>query len=138
MAPGRIFLFLMLLAVAPAWADPVVVVGRESPIANLSRDQAERFYLGRGSAFPDGTPVGLLDLPPGALRDQFYQRLTGKNPHQIRAYWSRLVFTGRARPPREATSPGEVRALLVQNPNFLGYLSDTDVDPSVKVLLRLE
>ncbi|MDY0012455.1 MAG: hypothetical protein RBS40_06145 [Rhodocyclaceae bacterium] len=136
---ARFWILLLLTLLAPsAWADLVLVVGRDSPIASLSREQAERFYLGRGTAFPDGTPVGLLDLPPGNLRDQFYLRLTGKNPIQIRAYWSRQVFTGRARPPREVGSPAELRALLVQNPNLLGYLADGDADATVKVLLRLE
>jgi hypothetical protein len=39
-----------------------------------------------------------VDLPNGQVRDEFYLKLTGKNPAQIQAYWSRLVFTGRALP----------------------------------------
>jgi hypothetical protein len=136
---GRLLLLFALAGAPPAaLADLVLVSGRTSPITQMSLEQAERLYLGRLAALPDGAPVHPLDLPAGALRDQFYQRLTGKNPNQIRAYWSRLVFAGRAAPPREAASPAEVRSLVAKYPDLVGYLPAAEVDGSVRILLRIE
>jgi hypothetical protein len=135
----RLLLLCALLGMAQAAvAELVLVSGRASPVTALSREQAERLYLGRLTALPDGAVVNPVDLPAGALRDQFYLRLTGKNPNQIRAYWSRLVFAGRAAPPPEAASPAELRALVARHPDLVGYLPESEVDGSVRVLLRID
>lgn len=120
-----------------ALAQIVIVSGAKSPLAELTLTQAEQFYLGRAHSLPDGVAVTLADLPPGPLRDQFYQRLTGKNPSQIRAHWSRMVFTGRALPPQEAADIEQLRAWLNAKPNMIGYLPSAEADSRVRVLLRL-
>lgn len=119
--------------------DIVLVTAADGPIDTLGLDIAEQLYLGRRSALADGRPVQLLDLPAGPARDRFYQRLTGKNPAQIRAYWSRLVFTGRALPPREASGIDEARRILLETPGTIGYLPATRAsDPALRILLRLD
>lgn len=120
-----------------AQADTLIVTARAGAIGTLDRQEAERLYLGRTAVLADGTPVALADLPPGNVRDNFYQALTGKNPLQIRTYWSRIVFTGRALPPKEAASAAQLRSWLVANPNMIGYLTDADVDDSLRVLVRI-
>ena len=134
----RALLATALVAVVHcAYAETVLVTGKASTITSLDREEAERLYLGRTAVLKDGTAVTLADLPPGNVRDSFYLTLTGKNPIQIRTYWSRIVFTGRALPPKEASSPTQLRSWLATNPNLIGYLSDADLDDSVRVLLRL-
>ena len=121
----------------PAHAELVIVAGPRSAITELSREHAEKLYLGRATTLTDGTPVTLMDLPVGPARDDFYLKLAGKNATQIRAYWSRLVFTGRAMPPREADSIAEARQWLADIPNLIGYLDKGDVTPGMRVLLRI-
>lgn len=120
-----------------AMADIVLVTAAHSPIVQISREEAEQLYLGRLSALRDGTPVRLLDLPAGEIRDTFYLRLLGKNSIQTRAYWSRMVFTGRARPPREVADEAELRALMSRDPNLIGYLAEGAQTSELRVLLRL-
>jgi len=127
----------MTEAFAEAEAPIVIVAGAASAISELSKEQAEQLYLGRASTLRDGTAVSLADLPPGPTRDRFYARLTGKNPSQIRAHWSRMVFTGRALPPREVTDAEQLRSLLAANPDLIGYLPATAADDRLKILLRL-
>ena len=128
---------LLAIAAAPLQAQVVVVTADAGPVKALSRSEAEQLYLGRRTTLDNGLSVSLVDLPSGAARNQFYQLLTGKNPGQIRAYWSRQVFTGRALPPREAASIEEVRELLIAEPASIGYLPEGDVDKRLRVLLRL-
>jgi hypothetical protein len=140
---ARNALLALLLAVGlmpfarPAAADTVVVCAQHSPITSLSREEAEQVYLGRTRELTDGIAVTPVDLPIGPVRDHFYQTLTGKNPSQIRAYWSRLVFTGRALPPREATSAAEALAWLDANPSFIAYVPGAEAGEAVRVLLHL-
>lgn len=141
-APRRwIALAAILLSVVahPAHAQILIVTAGDSAVEHLSRDDAEQLYLGRRAALSARTPLLLLDLPPGEVRDQFYRHIAGKNPSQIRAYWSRMVFTGRALPPKEAASADDARRLLLENPGAIGYLpADYANDPSLRILLRLE
>lgn len=118
-------------------AEIVVVTGARSAITSLSARQAEQLYLGRVRHLADDTPVSLADLPAGAVRDRFYERLTGKNPAQIRAYWSRMVFTGRALPPDEVAGIDALRARLANDPHLIGYLPAAAAGTDLRVLLRL-
>ncbi|NMG17316.1 hypothetical protein [Aromatoleum bremense] len=136
--PLGILVTAALALFAPlAAAQIVIVTSADGRIGELSRQQAEQLYLGRTRSLPDGTPVALVDLPAGRVRDRFYEQLTGKNPSQIRAYWSRMVFTGRALPPQQAENVRELGARLMTDPNLIGYLSAADADPHMKVLLKL-
>ena len=139
--PWIALLAALLLALIPsaARADILIVTAADSAIEQLSRDEAEQLYLGRKASLSASTPLQLLDLPPGELRDQFYRLLTGKNPIQTRAYWSRMVFTGRALPPKESGGEQDTRRLLLETPGAVGYLSSSYADdPALRILLRLK
>lgn len=118
-------------------AEVMLVTAASSRIPSLNADEASQLYLGRRTTLEDGTQVTLYDLPGGSTRDRLYALLTGKNPSQIRAYWSRQVFTGRALPPREASSPADLPTLLSNDPSAIGYLPDGPLDPRLRVLLKL-
>jgi hypothetical protein len=134
----RVLLVIVCTALAGGATAEIALVTRiDGAIASLSREEAEQLYLGRLSALRSGTPVRLLDLPPGPTRDAFYLWLTGKNGAQTRAYWSRMVFTGRARPPREVADGAALRAALRDDPHLIGYLPTTELVPELRVLLRL-
>ncbi|MDR2689762.1 MAG: hypothetical protein LBB76_08410 [Azoarcus sp.] len=114
-----------------------LVTAINGEISTLSLEEAAQLFLGHRTTLRDGTPVTLIDLPSGLVRNQFYQLLTGKNPVQVRAYWSRLVFSGRVRPPLEASNQAEARELLAKNPNAIGYLPVGAADAKLKVLFKL-
>lgn len=124
-----------LLGAARASAQVALVTSADGPIRALDRDEAEQLYLGRLSALSDGTPVRLLDLPNGEVRDNFYLKLIGKNGPQTRAYWSRMVFTGRTRPPREVADVAELHALMAHDRHLIGYLPVSALSPKLRVLL---
>ncbi|MCB1957123.1 MAG: hypothetical protein KDG55_15695 [Rhodocyclaceae bacterium] len=129
---------LIALPCGGAFAQLALVTGANSNISEISRAQAERLFLGRATTLGDNSPVTLIDLPPGQIRDEFYLRLTGKNPVQTRANWSRQVFTGRALPPRQADSAEQVRAWLIEDPNAIGYLPASAVAADLRRLLKID
>lgn len=134
---GILLSLACLLAPGLGRAELVLVASARGVAGELSYERAENLYLGHTTTLADGTPVKLLDLPNGMLRDDFYLKLTGKNPAQIRAYWSRQVFTGRALPPKEAGSIAEARQWLIDTPNLIGYMERADVPAGARILLRL-
>ena len=70
-----------------------------------------------------------------AARDEFYLTFAGKSPAQLKAHWSKIIFTGRGQPPPEVANGGEVKKRLAENPNAIGYIERNLVDGSVRVVL---
>lgn len=131
---------LMLLtdvATASA-AELVVIVSARSPVVALTSDQVADIFLSRTVRMPGGDEVQPLDLPVGhAVRDEFYSRVASKSPALMKAYWTRMVFTGRGQPPRELSSMASIRKLVADNPSMIGYIERSALDASVKTVLVL-
>ena len=116
--------------------DLVVVVSARSPIDSLRADQVAAIFLGQAPRFPNGAVATALDQPIGSFeRDQFYLRVTGKTPALLKAYWSKMVFTGRGQPPRELAGSAAVRKAVADNPDLIGYIEREALDPSVRQVL---
>jgi|AZII01.1.fsa_nt_gi ABC-type phosphate transport system substrate-binding protein len=131
----KLVLLTICFFVTSAHSDIVVVVPATSPIKHLSKTQVAKIFLGKSRRFPDGTKALPLNQKEGNLeRDAFYQLVSGKSPAQIKAHWSKLIFTGRGQPPKEAASNEVVKQLLINNAVNIGYIDRAAVDNSVKIV----
>ena len=132
------FAVLMLLAAHNAGAraeDVVAVVSARSAITALSPTQVADIFLGRSTRFPDGTQAVPIDQNEDSpVREKFYAQFTGKSPAQVKAHWSKIIFTGRGQPPRQVSGGPEVKKMVADNPNAIGYIDPKLVDSSVRVL----
>ena len=126
----------LLMAAGPLHGqDVVAVVSAKSPVISLNADQVADIFLGKTSRFPDGSQAVPIDLGEDSpARDRFYAQYTGKSPAQVKAHWSKIIFTGRGQPPRQANSSLEAKKLIADNPNAIGYIDPSQVDNSVRVL----
>ncbi len=128
----------LALAASTASAELVVIVSARSPAQNLNAEQVAAIFLGQAGRFPDGREAVALDQRLGAEeRDQFYQQVSGKTPALLKAHWSKLVFTGRGQPPREAADSASVRRMVAANPSMIGYIERAALDASVRPVLVL-
>jgi ABC-type phosphate transport system substrate-binding protein len=128
-------LALSLNLSAPALADVVAVVSAKSPLTSLSQSQASDIFLGKASHFPDGTQAAPIDLPEGsAARDEFYVKVTGKSAAQLKAYWSKIIFTGRGQPPPTVADGVAMKKRILENAATIGYIDRALVDSSIRVL----
>jgi len=122
-----------------ATAELVVIVSAKSPLTTLRADQVAAIFLGQSARFPDGTEAAPLDQRLGApLRDEFYLRVTSKTPALLKAWWSKMVFTGRGQPPAEAVDSAAVRRRVADNPDTIGYIDRAALDPSVRTVLVVQ
>lgn len=129
---------LLGLGSAPAMAGTVVVVAAGSPVKSLSRSEVQALYLGKTTKLPGGGTAKLFDLPESKpAREHFYQAVAGKSASQVKSVWSRLVFSGRALPPRELAGDAAVVKAVAADPAALGYVDDSAVNGSVKVVFKL-
>jgi ABC-type phosphate transport system substrate-binding protein len=119
------------LAAAAANAEVVVIVSAKSSATTMTADEIASIYLGKSTAMK---PVD--NAAP--VRAQFYTQVAGKDEAQVKAIWSKLVFTGKATPPKEMASSADVVKAVAADPNAIGYVDKAAVDGSVKVVYEVK
>ena len=132
-----VFFGLALSAVPGATlrADVVVVISSKNPIVTLSKSQVADIFLGKTVRFPDGALAMPIDQQEGSpVRNEFYATFTGKSPAQLKSHWTKIIFTGRGKPPMAATGGADVKQLISVNPQAISYIERSAVDSTVKVL----
>lgn len=142
----RLLLAALLLGAAGSFAvenegpkpdDVVVVVSRQNPLLSLTLEQVENIFLGRTQQYPNNQRAVPIDQAEGsAVRERFYREILGRTSTQVRAYWSRILFTGRGHPPRSVSSDEEVLRILAADPQAIGYIERRFVSGAVTVVLE--
>jgi ABC-type phosphate transport system substrate-binding protein len=123
---------------AVAAAQIVVIVSSDSPVAALSPAQVSDIFLSKTGTFPGGVQVVPIDQADGSpIRLEFYSKTTGKTPELLKAYWSKMIFTGQGEPPREVADSEKIKKLVAANPHYIGYIDKSAVDASVKMVLTI-
>jgi ABC-type phosphate transport system substrate-binding protein len=134
-----LFTALVLLAGAmfdASAAELVVIVSARSTAPALRNDQVAAIFLGQSAQLPDGAYVTAIDQQVGStIRDDFYVRVAAKSPALLKAYWSKLLFTGRGQPPREANGNATVKKLVAESPGLIGYIERSALDATVRPVL---
>jgi ABC-type phosphate transport system substrate-binding protein len=128
--------FSLSFGSAEVVAEVVAVVSAKNPVASLSKNQVVDIFLGKTNRFPDGSQAVTIDQDEGsAAREEFYLKFADKSPAQIKAFWSKIIFTGRGQPPQEVSNDAEVKKFIAKHPDAIGYIDQKLVDESVKVIL---
>lgn len=128
----------LMFAAVPAFAEMVVITSAKSAVKTLGKADVAALYLGKTTSVPGGGTARLFDLAdanPG--REKFYQAATGKSASQVKSVWSRLVFSGRAVPPKELASDAAVVKAVAADPDAIGYVDASAVDGSVRAVAKL-
>jgi ABC-type phosphate transport system substrate-binding protein len=123
----------MMCAALPALAaEIVVIVNPKNPASRMFSEQAAQFFLGKSTLF---TPI---EHTEGPLRNEFSQKVLGKDSSQVKTQWSKLVFTGKGTAPKEYASSAEVKKAVAADVQAIGYIEKSAVDDSVKVILTVQ
>ena len=123
---------LVAAVLQQAHAEVVVIVSSKSSAATMTAAEVSQIYLGKSTTLK---PIDMSNKSP--VRGQFYSKVAGKDEAQDKAIWSKLVFTGKATPPKELSSSADVVKAVAADPGAIGYVEKTAVDSSVKVILEV-
>lgn len=130
----KLLLLSSLIFSASAFSGVAVIV-HPSNNAALSDSEISRIFLGKMKSFPGGGQALPVNQNEGAgPRSNFETTVLKKSSSQIKAYWSKLVFTGKGTPPKNVGSDGDVVGLVKSNPNIIGYVDESAVTGDVKVI----
>jgi ABC-type phosphate transport system substrate-binding protein len=124
-------LILAVLLAANARAEDIVVIVNPAA-APLSKEQIADIYLAR-----DSSRLPIDQASGSSIYAEFYKKATGRDAAQVRAIWSKILFTGRGVPPKQLLNSAAVKKAVAANPKAVGYIEKSAVDDSVKVVLPL-
>ena len=125
-------LIFAVYAAATVQAEEIVVIVNPAS-APISKEQIADLYLARSSGWI------LIDQTAGsAIYVEFYKKATGRDIAQVKAIWSRVLFTGRGIPPKQLRDSAAVKKAVAADPKAVGYIEKSAVDTSVKVALPLD
>lgn len=128
-------LFSMTLLPLLSHAEIAVIV-HPSNGNSISQTDVERIYLAKVKSFADGTaavPLNHEESTP--TRVAFDNDAVGKSESQMKSYWAKLLFTGKATPIKQLASDAEMISAVSSTPGAIGYVDAASVNDSVKVVL---
>ena len=132
-------MFLLVVSMYAESTEFVVVVNKNNTINALSKREVIDIYMGRYSTFPDGEISKPLDLPAkSAFKNDFYLKLVNKDEQQINAYWARLLFSGRGKPPTPSASLEDALKTIASSQYAIGYIPLSHITDTVKVVYTFD
>lgn len=134
---GKGILAVLILASLSGYAvADITVIANPSVTATVSSKDVERIFLGKSSAFSDGSVAVPINSKDGnQARGEFDQTVLGRSTAQVSAFWSKQIFTGKGMPPKEVSSDEEMVQTVSTTPGAIGYVDSSAVNDSVKVLV---
>ncbi|MDC8445594.1 MAG: hypothetical protein LV471_06645 [Nitrosomonas sp.] len=122
-----------------AFAEIVVIVNPRSNITALTHHQIIDIYMGRNPGLTNDQKLQPYDQAIDSLiRSDFYYGITGKPASAINAYWARLLFTGRASPPKSVANDSAILEIVEKNPLAIGYLDKRYLNDHVTVVYSIK
>lgn len=119
-------------------AEIVIVSSTASTLTSATKEDLERLYLGKSKSLA-GTSVNPINQTGDTdASSEFNKLLLNRSSSQVKAYWSKLVFTGKGMAPKEVNSNQQMIEALKADPEAVGYIDASAATGDVKVLLKLE
>ncbi|KHT56772.1 hypothetical protein RJ41_03090 [Alteromonas marina] len=117
----------------------VVVTNLNNDVQVLDKKGLIDLFMGKYSAFPNGKEATPIDVELDAeLKSQFYKSLVGLPLARVNAYWSRLKFSGRVKPPAVEQTLDDIKLRLEEDESALAYVYESTVTNSMKVVYRFD
>jgi ABC-type phosphate transport system substrate-binding protein len=128
--------FLIAAALAGAamagHASDLVVIANPA-VGPLTKEQVADLFLGKSQTF---TPIDQAD--GSAAYADFYKKSSGRDVAQVKATWSRIVFSGKGQAPKQVADSAAMKKAVAADPKAVGYIEKSAVDGTVKVVLPLD
>lgn len=128
-----ILLFLPFICMSTT-AEISVIVNLENS-SEINKKDIKRMFLGKTKKYSNGSSVIAINLASGnATRVNFEKNAVGKSASKMKAYWAKLMFSGKGSPPKEVDNEAEAISLVAENPAVIGYIDSSKVTDKVRVI----
>lgn len=117
----------------------VVVTNSKNSVNEMNKKELIDLFMGKYAAFSNGKQATPIDIGEDAeLKAMFYKKLVGLPLARVNAYWSRLKFSGRAKPPIVEQAIDDVQLRLQEDESAVAYVYESSVTNEMKVVYRFD
>lgn len=126
-------LFLLLCSCL-ASAELAVIVHPDNS-NTVTEEQLKRIFLGKLKNFEDGSRALVFNQKAEtSIRVMFDEKVIKRSPSQMKAYWAKEVFSGKASAPIELASDAEIVEAVKSAPGAIGYINASNLTNDVRVI----
>ncbi len=111
--------------------DFVVVANKQVEGSSINLAALKGIYLREVKSWGNGSTIVPVDL---SSANEFYQNLFGKTYVQMQAYWLNMRIKYSVDLPVTKKDAASAKKYIAENKGAIGFLKNTDVDDSIKVL----
>lgn len=127
-----IFLFTTSLV----FADMIIVGSPSCRVQSISKTELKSLYLGLSSSL-DNQQIIVTDRDSKELYEAFADEYLKKSPLVLKTYWARMLFTGKAKPPKQI-SYAQLATLENANGCQITYIAKEEYKSGLKRLSIVE
>ncbi len=134
---GWIMATILSVISLSCFADIAVIGNKAIAADSLSARQVSKLWLGKLKFIPGGGKPVVVDQTSGTpVYNNFYKNIVKKNSSQLKAYWAKIIFSGKGEPPRVMLNDAAVIEWVASTSGGLGYVDSKSVNETVKVLFK--
>jgi ABC-type phosphate transport system substrate-binding protein len=122
-----------------AFAGVSVIVHPDSSETSLSAKQIKKIFMGKVKQTPSGQMVIAVDQPENSSATaEFNQKIIKKNAARIKAYWTKMIMSGKGSKPKVLANDDAIKKWIANNADAIGYIDSGAVDNFVKVVFSVD
>jgi len=121
----------------PVFAGDIVVIMNKANSNAVDKGMVAKIYNGKLKNWPSGGAVANLSLPDNNPETgKFCDEIIGKSLSHMKLVWSQMMFSGQALPPKQVASDEEMKKVVSDNVDAIGYIKASSLDDSVKAAFK--
>ncbi len=134
---GYVFFMIVLAAATTlqSHAQTAVIVNKSVSEASLDAGTVKNIYSLSQTKWSDGSKITVVALEDGS-EEAFYSAL-GSSKSKMKKTWLKAKLTGEGTPPDSEGSAAGVVAKVASTPGAIGFVPQSAVNDSVKVVATL-
>ncbi|WP_207679017.1 hypothetical protein [Desulfonema magnum] len=117
-----------------AYADVLLIAHKSVPEKVLSEKEVRQIFMRKKMKWADNSVIKPAVLEDTEIHDAFLEQHVGRSRSKWRAYWKKMVFTGRGLPPKTFESQKELVRYVAETPGAVGYINSRTSHKNVTVI----
>jgi len=127
------------VAAADEGPDLAVIVHPSTSVSELNRTTLAAIFSKTQRSWSDGSFIIPFNYAPQDTRRQLFDLVVlGLRAEEVSRFWIDQRIRGQGRPPREVPDPGMTLKLVRALAGSIGYIPESLVDGSVRVVARIK
>jgi ABC-type phosphate transport system substrate-binding protein len=106
------------------------------PENTLTRNDIQEIFLGKRVQWSDHSKIYAATVKD-EVHKMFLKEYLNRTETKWRAYWKRMVFTGRGVPPRSLATEAELIAYIAETKGAVGYISHEGIQGSPEAAIKI-